>query len=74
MYPEYLERMIVEEKELHEKWRNLVIFKTSEKFSDLDYLEKEYMIIQVEHMWNYLSVLRKRIVLEKRKYIQNSVK
>ena len=70
----WFERLVQEEKELHEKWRNLAIFKTSKEFSELDYLEKEYLIIQTEHMWNYLSVLRKRITLEESKCMKNFVK
>lgn len=69
--PDWFERLKQEEKELHEKWRNLVVFKTSEKFLELDYLEKEYLIIQAEYMWNYLSILRKRITLEESKYRQS---
>ena len=72
--PDWFERLVQEEKELHEKWRNLAIFKTSKEFSELDYLEKEYLIIQAEHMRNYLSVLRKRITLEESKYMKNFVK
>lgn len=72
--PDWFEKLVQEEKELHEKWRNLAIFKVSKKFSELDYLEQEYLIIQAEHMWNYLSILRKRIALEESKCMKNFVK
>lgn len=65
MYPEYLAKIINEEKELHDKWRKLTMYIGSEQYMTLDFYQRKMLIEQQTFMWGYIEVLRKRIKYEK---------
>lgn len=65
MYPEFLLRLFKEEKELAEKILKLIGFKDSDKYSQLDEIQKELLKEQVHFMIQYDKILRKRIEHEK---------
>lgn len=68
MYQEHLERIIVEEKELHEKWRKLTMYIGTEPYMALDFCQRKILIEQQTFMWGYIEALRKRIKYEKTLY------
>lgn len=65
MYPENLERMILEEKELHDKWRKLTMYIGTDPYMTLDFCQRKMLIEQQMFMWGYIEVLRRRIKYEK---------
>lgn len=57
----FVERMVVEKKELQDRVTKLENFVNGEKFKELKGLEQVYLKEQLKFMRGYLSVLRQRI-------------
>ena len=57
----FVERMVVEKKELQDRVTKLENFVNEEKFKELKGLEQVYLKEQLKFMRGYLSVLRQRI-------------
>ncbi len=57
----FIERIVVEKDELHDKVTKLENFINGEKFKELKGLEQVYLKEQLKFMKGYLSVLRQRI-------------
>lgn len=64
-FPDFLKRMIDEEKELFEKVDKLIEFKKTEKFNNLGETQKELLEEQLYYMLRYNHILKKRIEYEK---------
>ena len=61
----FLDRLIIEQKELAEKLEKLCLFTESPKFADTvrDVKQRELLLAQKEHMGEYLNILNQRIKL-----------
>ena len=63
----FLDRLVIEQKELAEKLEKLCFFVESPKFTETvkDAKQRELLLAQKEHMAEYLSILNQRIKLLK---------
>ena len=61
----FLDRLIIEQKELAEKLEKLCLFTESPKFTEVvtDAKQRELLLAQKEHMGIYLNILNQRIKL-----------
>ena len=61
----FLDRLIIEQKELAEKLEKLCLFTESPKFTEVvtDAKQRELLLAQKEHMVKYLNILNQRIKL-----------
>ena len=61
----FLDRLIIEQKELAEKLEKLCLFTESPKFTEVvtDAKQRELLLAQKEHMGEYLNILNQRIKL-----------
>lgn len=61
----FLDRLIIEQKELAEKLEKLCLFVESPKFTETvkDAKQRELLLAQKEHMAEYLNILNQRIKL-----------
>ena len=61
----FLDRLIIEQKELAEKLEKLCLFTESSKFTETvtDAKQRELLLAQKEHMGEYLNILNQRIKL-----------
>lgn len=61
----FKDRLVIEQKELAEKLEKLCLFTESPKFTEVvtDVKQRELLIVQKEHMGEYLNILNQRIKL-----------
>lgn len=64
IYPDYVNRMLIEHSDLKEKITKLDKFIDSDKFSELSIVKQDLLVNQYNAMLTYLGILEMRLKIE----------